>query len=317
MVAAEVKALANQTSRATDDVGRQVTAIQEATKRSVEEIAAIARVIAALKNVSTSIASAVEEQSTTTRDIAQSIHNAASQTERASAEIGSVAQAVSSGAAAVDAITQWTAELSTGRATSKPRSPPSSPASARRKVSLAAAATAGRTSQYLPFSRRDYARAMSNSELTLLVTTGLDPVVHVEAVSPDEAERNPGPIDEPLCRSRISLRFIRATKKKKGSGTPADAVFHVPHASSVRVAPRRRRLAPPSPLSGALACRRSTAALTKGSIPSPRGNPGQASWIRRLKRGHRRQRRTQLQRSTSHAGHSAGRHDARAAREQD
>jgi methyl-accepting chemotaxis protein len=113
VVAAEVKTLANQTSRATDDVGRQVTAIQEATKRSVEEIAAIARVIAALKNVSTSIASAVEEQSTTTRDIAQSIHNAASQTERASAEIGSVAQAVSSGAAAVDAITQWTAELST------------------------------------------------------------------------------------------------------------------------------------------------------------------------------------------------------------
>ncbi len=34
--------------------------------------------------------------------------------------------------------------------------------------------------------------------------------------SPDGAERNPGPIDELLCRSRISLRFIRATKKKEG-----------------------------------------------------------------------------------------------------
>jgi methyl-accepting chemotaxis protein len=112
VVAAEVKTLANQTSHATDDVARQVAAIQEASKRSVEEISSIARVIGTLTGVSTSIAAAVEQQSMTTRDIAESIHTAAGHTARASTEIGSVEQAVTRGAAAVDAITQWTARLS-------------------------------------------------------------------------------------------------------------------------------------------------------------------------------------------------------------
>ncbi len=49
-------------------------------------------------------------------------------------------------------------------------------------------------------------------------------------------------------------------RKKKGSGTPADAVLHVPHASGVRYAPRKGGLRRP-PLAGALACRRSTTAL--------------------------------------------------------
>ena len=66
-VAAEVKTLANQTSRATADISRQVAAIQEATKRSVEEIASIARAIGDLTGVSTSIATAVEQQSMTTK----------------------------------------------------------------------------------------------------------------------------------------------------------------------------------------------------------------------------------------------------------
>ncbi len=99
VVAAEVKTLANQTSRATDDIARQVAAIQEATKRSVEEISSIAAVIGELTGVSTSIAAAVEQQAMTTRDIAESVQTAAGHTTRASAEIGSVEQAVSRGAA--------------------------------------------------------------------------------------------------------------------------------------------------------------------------------------------------------------------------
>jgi len=112
VVAAEVKTLANQTSRATEDIARQVAAIQDATKRSVAEIAAIARVIGELASVSSSIAAAVEQQSTTTRSIAEIIHNAAGHTGRASTEIGSVERAVGKGAAAIDEITQWTARLS-------------------------------------------------------------------------------------------------------------------------------------------------------------------------------------------------------------
>ena len=112
VVAAEVKTLANQTSRATEDIARQVAAIQDATKRSVAEIAAIARVIGELASVSSSIAAAVEQQSATTRSIAETIHNAAGHTGRASNEIGSVERAVGKGAAAIDDITQWTARLS-------------------------------------------------------------------------------------------------------------------------------------------------------------------------------------------------------------
>ena len=62
VVASEVKALANQTSRATEDISQQGPAIQEATKRSVDEIASIARTIDELTLIATSIATAVEQQ---------------------------------------------------------------------------------------------------------------------------------------------------------------------------------------------------------------------------------------------------------------
>ena len=112
VVAAEVKSLANQTSRATEDIAQQVAAIQEATKRSVAEIASITDAMGELANASTSIASAVQQQSMTTREIAESVHNAASHTALASTEINSVETAVTQGATAVDEITAWTARLS-------------------------------------------------------------------------------------------------------------------------------------------------------------------------------------------------------------
>jgi len=112
VVAAEVKTLANQTSRATEDISQQVAAIQGATKRSVAEISSIARAIGELTGVSTSIASAVQEQSATTRTIAESIQTAAGHTAQASTEIGSVEQTVNRGATAVGDITMWTAKLS-------------------------------------------------------------------------------------------------------------------------------------------------------------------------------------------------------------
>jgi methyl-accepting chemotaxis protein len=112
VVAAEVKTLANQTSRATDDISQQVAAIQTATKRSVEEIASITQAINTLTTVSTSIASAVQEQSATTGSIAESVHNAAGYTARATTEVGSVEQAVARSAAAIGDITNWTEKLS-------------------------------------------------------------------------------------------------------------------------------------------------------------------------------------------------------------
>ncbi len=114
VVASEVKALANQTTRATDDISRQVAAIQDATKRTVEEISSIAKVINELTSVTTTIASAVDEQSSVTREIAGSMHTAASNTARASAEIRSVEQSAGQSTAAVDEIGAWTDRLSAG-----------------------------------------------------------------------------------------------------------------------------------------------------------------------------------------------------------
>ncbi len=112
VVAAEVKGLANQTSRATEEISQQVAAIQEATRNSVDEMSSIARAIGQLTSVSTSIASAVEQQSVTTREIADSIRTAAGHTASASTEILSVEQSAGRSAAAFGEITELTKRVS-------------------------------------------------------------------------------------------------------------------------------------------------------------------------------------------------------------
>jgi methyl-accepting chemotaxis protein len=112
VVAQEVKALANETSRATRDIAAQVAAVQEATRQSVDEISSIARSIDRLAEVATSIASAVEEQNATTHEIAASISVAARNTTQASGECHSVEEAAARNAAAIGEITGWTARLS-------------------------------------------------------------------------------------------------------------------------------------------------------------------------------------------------------------
>ncbi|HEV3372176.1 MAG TPA: globin-coupled sensor protein [Xanthobacteraceae bacterium] len=112
VVAAEVKVLANQTSRATEDISKQVAAIQDATKNSVNEIASIARAIEELTAVASTIAAAVEEQGATTRDIAGSMQTAAGGTVRASTAIQSIERAASKNAAAANDIAGWTERLS-------------------------------------------------------------------------------------------------------------------------------------------------------------------------------------------------------------
>jgi Methyl-accepting chemotaxis protein (MCP) signalling domain len=112
VVAAEVKSLANQTSRATEEISQQIGAIQQATKGAVAEIAAITDTIHKMTDVSTSIAGAVHQQGATTHTIGSSVQRAADTTARASAEIQLVEQAARQGAGAVGEIGGWTARLS-------------------------------------------------------------------------------------------------------------------------------------------------------------------------------------------------------------
>lgn len=112
VVAAEVKALANQTANATKDISEQIAAIQAATKGSVNEISAISRTIGELSNVSTSIASAVEQQSATTRGIAESVQDAATHAVRASTEIDLIKKVAAQGVTSIADIQTWTNHLS-------------------------------------------------------------------------------------------------------------------------------------------------------------------------------------------------------------
>jgi methyl-accepting chemotaxis protein len=108
VVASEVKGLANQTSRATEDIAQQVAAIQEQTKGAVNEISSIVRSINELTAVSVSIASAIEEQQATTRQIFDGAQVASVNTVHATNEICSVEQASNQSVAAVAEIIGWT-----------------------------------------------------------------------------------------------------------------------------------------------------------------------------------------------------------------
>lgn len=82
VVASEVKALANQTAKATDDIRAQIAAIQAQTGVSVTAIAAVAGAIRQVNEASASIAAAMEEQAAATQEISHSVAQAAVGTEQ-------------------------------------------------------------------------------------------------------------------------------------------------------------------------------------------------------------------------------------------
>jgi len=77
VVAQEVKNLANQTARATEDISEQIEAIQVRTSGAVEDIRGIRAVIGEINDISMTIATAVEEQGASTREIARNVQEAA------------------------------------------------------------------------------------------------------------------------------------------------------------------------------------------------------------------------------------------------
>lgn len=81
VVATEVKELAKQTANATDDIRARIEAIQGSTGQTVDSIAEISQAIQHVNEVSKSIASAVEEQSITTREISQTVLDVTTATE--------------------------------------------------------------------------------------------------------------------------------------------------------------------------------------------------------------------------------------------
>jgi methyl-accepting chemotaxis protein len=95
VVASEVKALAEQTARATGEIGQQISGIQAATHDSVGAIREISGTIEKLSEISSTIAAAVEEQGAATQEISRNVQQAAMGTQQVSSNISDVQRGAS------------------------------------------------------------------------------------------------------------------------------------------------------------------------------------------------------------------------------
>jgi len=93
VVAGEVKSLANQTARATEEISQQIASVQGATLRAVEAIKAIASIIGQISDISVAVAAGVEQQDAAAREIARNVQQAAVGTAEVTSNIAGVQRA--------------------------------------------------------------------------------------------------------------------------------------------------------------------------------------------------------------------------------
>jgi methyl-accepting chemotaxis protein len=94
VVASEVKSLATQTAKATEEIGRQIALIQESTRRAVEGIEGTGKTIAGIAGIAEEVANAVDQQAAATDDIAETAHRAAANAKTVAGALKTVADAV-------------------------------------------------------------------------------------------------------------------------------------------------------------------------------------------------------------------------------
>ncbi|HEY7845736.1 MAG TPA: methyl-accepting chemotaxis protein [Bradyrhizobium sp.] len=105
VVASEVKALANQTAKATEEISGQVAAMQQSTSDAVSAIKGITQTIAQMSEITTGIATAIEQQGEATREIARNIQSVATGSSEINSHIGGVTTAAeATGKAASDVL---------------------------------------------------------------------------------------------------------------------------------------------------------------------------------------------------------------------
>ena len=93
VVASEVKSLASQTAKATEEISANIAEMQATTEQSVQAVQTISRTIGEINDVSTSIASAIEEQGAATKEIARNVQQASAGTAKVSSNAGGISQA--------------------------------------------------------------------------------------------------------------------------------------------------------------------------------------------------------------------------------
>ncbi len=112
VVASEVKTLANQTAKATEDIAAQIANIQQATGGTVAAIESIRGTIDEISQIATAIASAIEEQGVATREIAKNVQQAAQGTQEVSTNITGVTRAAAAADEAAGQVMVAAADLS-------------------------------------------------------------------------------------------------------------------------------------------------------------------------------------------------------------
>jgi methyl-accepting chemotaxis protein len=112
VVAAEVKGLASQTAKATEEIAVQVTAIQSATGDCVAAIGSISQTIRDISGIAASIAAAVEEQDSATREIARSVQQAAAGTSEVSQNVAGASHAAERSRGLADSVMVASGQLS-------------------------------------------------------------------------------------------------------------------------------------------------------------------------------------------------------------
>lgn len=112
VVANEVKNLASQTAKATDDITIQIGEVQTVTENTVEAIREISSVISESRETASSISSAVEQQDAATEEIARNVAQASSGTNEVSGAINQVSEAASEGGSAANQVLSSAQQLS-------------------------------------------------------------------------------------------------------------------------------------------------------------------------------------------------------------
>jgi methyl-accepting chemotaxis protein len=111
VVAGEVKELASETARATEDIARRVEAIQQDTSGAVAAIEEIGAIIASINDYQLTIASAVEEQTATTNEMSRGVTEVATGSGEIAMNITGVATAAASSTQAIASVSDQVAEL--------------------------------------------------------------------------------------------------------------------------------------------------------------------------------------------------------------
>uniref|UniRef100_UPI001F5B8208 methyl-accepting chemotaxis protein n=1 Tax=Nocardioides sp. XL1 TaxID=2003120 RepID=UPI001F5B8208 len=111
VVANEVKELAQETARATEDISRRIEAIQADTGEAVVAIGEISGIIAQISDTQTTIASAVEEQTATTNEMSRNVAEAATGSADIAQTITGVARAATENTAAASSTSQAAEDL--------------------------------------------------------------------------------------------------------------------------------------------------------------------------------------------------------------